>query len=423
MNSISPARRQILNVLSLEDRATPASAVYTAATQTLTITAAEGDRLVVAAVAKQPVGYITLTETQAAVNVFKGDATNQGVRNLIVKFGSVQNGDFLLDSSAKLGGNLTIVGAKSTQSVTLFGTVGGNVTYTAAPAPATTSDQFNVEPTTVIGGNLSLNLGKGSNTTRLKGGTIRGNLTLVGLSGTDRVEITDSADINVGMAASFNLGDGTNTVIGLGTHLMRVGGNFNYMGGTGNDTFNLDSSGAGLTAGIDARFVLGTPLAYDSNAVSIELLSANRNIAFIGGAGLDTIESSGLLSAGGNLTANLGNGDNSFNSNQGGIGTNTIGSNFTYVGGMNGDTVLLDNTTIGRNVSVALGDAVAGANSSFAAGTQAPGPVTVYGNVKIVDGPKDSGIFLQRMFVGGSLTVLGGSGNDNLIVDDTQVAG
>ena len=126
----------------------------------------------------------------------------------------------------------------------------------------------------------------------------------------------------------------------------------------------------------------------------------------------------------GNLTVNLGKGvQQPFDSNQGGIGTNTIGGSFTYTGGINGDTVLLDNTTIGRNVTVTLGDAVAGATSSFATGTQAQDTVTVYGNVKVTDGPKDSSIFLQRLYVGGSLNVLGGSGNDTISMDDALVAG
>ena len=56
---------------------------------------------------------------------------------------------------------------------------------------------------------------------------------------------------------AFNLGDGTNAVTGTGTHLVRVGNAFNYAGGIGNDTFDLDGSGAALDVRGDAKFTLG----------------------------------------------------------------------------------------------------------------------------------------------------------------------
>ena len=429
-HSPRPRKSPRLSLCNLEDRATPATAVYSAVTQTLTVTAATGDRLIVDAVtaSNKPTGYITVIESQASVTVFNSDNTNQGVRNLVVKFGNGNTGDFVLGSTTVLGGNLTIAGAKATQTVALFGTVGGNVVYTAAPGPmpgtlGTASDEINLEPTTVIGGNLTLGLGSGTNTVRLKGGTVRGGLTIAGGAGADRVEITASADLVVGASAAFNLGDGNNTVLGIATRQMRVGGAFTYTGGVGNDTFDLDASGAGLSVGTDARFTLGTPLGFDSNTAAFEFLSAGRNITFIGGAGADNIETSGILSAGVNLTAVLGNGANVLDSNLLGSGTNVIGGSFTYTGGMGADTVTVDNTTIGRNVSVALGEAVGGSNSFFGTGTKGPGPVTVYGNLKVTDGSGASGIFLQRLYVGGGLTVLGGAGADNVIVDDAQVAG
>ena len=412
-----------LSLVALEDRATPAVAVYSPLTQTLTVTAHEGDRLVVAGLTGKPTGYLTVTETQTTATVFNADAANQAVRNLVVRFGSVNGGDLTLESSAVLGGHLAVSGALATQSVSLFGTVGGNFLYTAAPAPYVADDTVRLEAAAVVGGNAVLNLGDGTNTAGLKGGTVRGTLTVAGGAGRDTVEMVESNDLTVGGSAAFNLGDGTNTVLGIATRQVRVGGTFTYTGGVGNDTFDLDGSGAGLTAGTDARFTLGTPVGFDANRAAFESLSVGRTVAFTGGLGSDTIEVSGALTAWTNVTVALGHGQNSFDSNLLGGATNTIGGAFTYTGGQNGDAVSLDNTTVGRGVSVALGESFGGGPSYFGIGTKGPGPVTVYGSVRVTDGSGGAGVMLNRLYVGGNLTVLAGAGADQVSVDDTNVAG
>src|SRR5262245_45821795 len=183
-----------LALCALEDRATPAVAVYSALTQTLTVTAHEGDRLIVAGIAGKPTGYLTVTETQTTSTVFNGDATNQAVRNLIVQFGSVNGGDLTVGPSTMLGGNLSVTGALATGSVSLSGTVGGNFTYIGAPNPYVSDDTINLESTAVVGGNALFNLGAGTNLARLKGGTVRGSLTLTGGAGRDTVDLVESGD-------------------------------------------------------------------------------------------------------------------------------------------------------------------------------------------------------------------------------------
>src|SRR5262245_6373366 len=257
-----------LAIQPLEDRATPATAVYSALTQTLTIAAAEGDRIVVAPIANEPTGYIQVTETQANTTVFDGAAKHQGVRNLIVKFSAVNSGALTLNADVRLGGNLSLAGAKTSQEFDLLGTVGGNVTYTAAAGAA--FDDLDIAATAHLGGNVLLGLGAGENTVRLKGGTIRGNLTIAGGAGIDRVELTSDGDINVGGSAAFNLGDGNNTVVGINIGLIRVGTNFAYTGGAGNDTFDLDGSGSTLQAGQDAKLTLGNPIAFDANLATFD---------------------------------------------------------------------------------------------------------------------------------------------------------
>src|SRR5262249_15949673 len=168
------------------DRITPATAVYSALTQTLTITAAEGDRIVVAPIPNEPTGYIHVTETQANATVFDSVTTHQGVRNLVVKFSAANSDGLTLNADARLGGKLSVAAAKTTQVLDLLGTIGGNVNYTAAVGDA--FDDLNVAATAQVGGNVALGLGAGENTVRLKGGTIRGNLTIAGGAGIGRGE-------------------------------------------------------------------------------------------------------------------------------------------------------------------------------------------------------------------------------------------
>ena len=58
------------------------------------------------------------------------------------------------------------------------------VSATAAPGLAAT-DIVNLEATAVVGGNVQLALGAGTNSTRLTGGTVRGSLSVSGTTGDD----------------------------------------------------------------------------------------------------------------------------------------------------------------------------------------------------------------------------------------------
>lgn len=416
----SPRRTTHLALQSFEDRITPATAVYSALTQTLTITAAEGDRIVVAPIPNEPTGYIHVTETQANATVFDSVTTHQGVRNLVVKFSAVNSGGLTLNADARLGGNLSVAAAKTTQVLDLLGTIGGNVNYTAAVGDA--FDDLNVAATAQVGGNVALGLGAGENTVRLKGGTIRGNLTITGGAGIDRVEVTADGDINIGGSAAFNLGDGNNTVVGINVGQIRVGTNFTFTGGAGNDTFDLDGSGTTLQAGQDAKFTLGNPIAFDANLATFEGINVGRNVTFTGGAGGDSIMISGGLLAGGSVIASLGEGTNAFDSNLLGTGANSIGVGFAYTGGGGGDSVSLDGTSIGRNVTVTLGES-GGAGQAFNAGAKGPGGVTVFGNLKVTGGGGADNIVLHRTYVGGALNVATGAGVDVVGINDTDVAG
>src|SRR6478609_7040554 len=106
-----------LAVRPLEERATPATAVYSALTQSLTVVAAQGDQLVVSALPNKPTGYLTVTETQANATVFNGDAHNQSVRILVVRFGNTTTGTLTLDATTRIGGSLVVGGGTGATTV------------------------------------------------------------------------------------------------------------------------------------------------------------------------------------------------------------------------------------------------------------------------------------------------------------------
>ncbi|HKB02487.1 MAG TPA: hypothetical protein VKD90_09715 [Gemmataceae bacterium] len=411
-----PAR---LALEHLEDRATPATAVYSPLTQTLFVTAGEGDRLTVAPVANKPVGYLTVTDTQHTATVFNSDAANQSVRNLVVKFGAAQSGGLTFNADARIGGSLKVSGATLTTIVNVLGSVGGNFLYTAAPTSG--FDHVDVESSAQVAGNMTLNLGEGDNEVCLNGGLVRGNVLVTAGAGADHVHVTYSGDVTIGGSAAFRLGDGANTLLGEGlAHTVRVGANFVYTGGAGIDQFDLDGSGTALAAGGMVRVTLGTPTAFDANVAAFEALSAGRAMSFTGGLGSDTVTVSGALSVGGGLSVALGEGTNRFDTNLLGEGTNSIARNFRYLGGAGTDTVLLDVASVGRNANVTLGE---GANQTLSVGGKGPTGVSIYGNLKVTGGSGVDNIGLQRLYVGGALTVQAGAGADAVLTDDIDVAG
>lgn len=416
--SRSPSRSVSLSLQSLEDRSTPATAAYSAATQTLTITGANTDALTVSALINKPTGYLAVANGMGTV--FSSDTNNQAVRNLVVRFNTVANGTLTVDSSVRLGGNLTVMGGTTSQLLTLAGTVGGNLTVTGTVAAA---DDVTIEATALVAGNLTLNLGAGNNFARLRAGTIRGNLAVNALAGNDTVELTATGDLTVGGSASFNLGNGTNLVQSLAlAQIFTVGTNFTFRGGTGKDTFDLDGSGIALRVGGDAAFMLSTPTGTDSNVVKFEALAVGRKATFTGGLGDDTILFTGGLVEGGNFTASLGGGHNSFEMQTPGTSTNLVGGTFTYAGGAGLDQVSVDGTTVGRGLTVNLGgtDSV---GQFFRAGAGGAGSVTVFGPAKVTAGSGDDEITLHRLYAGSSLTVAAGAGDDVVGIDDSDVAG
>src|SRR5262249_2335764 len=106
-----------LSLRALEDRVTPATAAYSALTQSLTIVAAQADQLIVSAIPNKPTGYLNVTETQAGATVFNSTVKNQSVRVLLVRFGNTNTGSLTLDATTRIGGSLNVSGGTGVTTV------------------------------------------------------------------------------------------------------------------------------------------------------------------------------------------------------------------------------------------------------------------------------------------------------------------
>jgi hypothetical protein len=415
--AIKPVRPARLNLRPLEDRSCPATFGYAAATQTLTLTGANSDLLQVEALASKPPGYVLVKEVGSGTTVFNSDTSNQSVRNLVVKFNRVNAGYLGLDNDLVLGGNLTVLGAKVNQSLYVNGGVSGNVSYTAGSPLATDSIAFLQQAE--VGGNVALGLGSGGNDVTFQTGYFGGSVSVTGGAGPDVILLGGgNSDVIIAGSAAFKLGNGENKLSASQDDPVRIGGSLTYIGGTGNDTIDLDNA-AGvnrLEVGGKATFASGA----GANSAEFDALTVGGSIAFTGGAGFDSIVVSGGLTVGGNVTIAPGNGENAFFPTPPGNLENTIGGSLIYSGGVHGDYVYLDGTTTGRNVSVALGESDVDGQFCVAGQNEA---ATVHGSLKITGSGKADGITLRSLHVGNALTVLAGGGTDVLDINDTQVAG
>ena len=82
---------------------------------------------------------------------------------------------------------------------------------------------------------------------------------------------------------------------------------------------------------------------------------------------------SGALAVTGNMAVSPGAGENTFTSNLLGGRDEHHRRRLQLPGGANGDAVSLDNTTVGRNATVALGESFGSGVASFAPGCTGPG--------------------------------------------------
>lgn len=417
------ARNCKLALHSLEERATPAAIpTYVPGNRTLTIVAGNNDQISVESPVGSPPGYLKVTELVGNTVVFDSSApAGRAVTNLIVRFDKVANGTVTVSPTTRIGGLLGVFGATGTQSVSIAGTIGGDVTYVPTKDAV---DTVAFEASTQVGGKVNVKLGNGDDSAEIKGGFFGGDVLIQGGLGGDTVRLLQDFDVRISGTATFALGNGNNNLISTGGNLLDVGKNFVYKGGTGTDTVSLRTVNGGtnsvLRTGGDMLFTLdNTPIAGGANELDLNRVTAGGKISIIGGAGSDNVEIAGDVTTGGDLSLSLLDGSNYLNTNANTNADHRIGGNFSYKGGIHYDYLYLDGATIGKGVTVDLGKS--DVTQGFEMGNYIP--VTVLGSVKIVGGNKRDTVSLHRTFIGGKLSILTAAGNDAVEIDDVLVSG
>jgi hypothetical protein len=409
-----PVKSTRLAVQRLENRCTPATASYDAITQTLTVIGADLDVVEITTSGTEPMGYLEVFD--GTNYIYDSSDNAEWVRNLVVRFDSVDTGELHLDDWVQLVGNVSIFGAKDSQQTDIDSIIGGSVRYTASDDAF---DDLEIHKRTKIGGNLNVDMKSGHNRLRLWGGLVAGNLAARMGNDNNEVEIAGTADFTVGGSVSFRLGSGSNLVEGKGAYLFEVGQSLTYVGGSGVDTF--DSGLNELRVGGNAAFSLGGAPAANSNSVTLRQADIDGNLTTIGGPQPDHLRALSELSVGGSVTAQLMDGVNTlWILNDPGL-ENRIDGSLNYLGGADRDQVLVNSTTIVKNARIALGDSSLNPQF-FRVGVNDTGETSVLGSLKVTGGADNDQITLRRLYVGKQMTLLTRGGDDTVNLDDTYVS-
>jgi hypothetical protein len=411
-----PSRLSHLCLQPLEDRCTPASAVYSSATQTLTVTAVNNDQVWITPVPGDPVGRITVTDN--ATVVFDSSTEDRTVRNLVVRFNGVDTG-WLQTTGRLVHGNFTVFGARVLQNWNSMTQIGGNVRYVGSPNGL---DNLTFWADTDIGGNFALTPGGGTNNIHLHGGNVDGNLSMIGGEDTDTVNLLAGGDYHVGGAVSIRLGEGTNEIDVAAPNLFAIGKSLTCVGGTGRDYFLFDSAAAVLQVTGNARFVLGEALPAMTNLLTLGFTSVGGNLTVKGGNGSDTIKNYKNMIVAGGFAAQLGGGQNYLNFSQFGGAANSIAGSLSYVGGPGRDQIYVDGTSIGLSARFVLGES-SDNDQLLRIGHGDSDGVQVHRSLKVTASSSDDDIGLRRLYVGRDLSLNTGDGQDQVRIDDVEVNG
>jgi hypothetical protein len=405
----SPNRLR-LALISLEDRSTPASAVYAAGT--LTITAATGDAILVALNSNNVPGFLEVTAPAAVFD----SLTTMPVSNLIVKAGLATNYTLGFGPGVALY-NLTVTGASTSTGVTLDATtrVLNKFTFTGGNGDDTVSLTNGAK----VGGHVALTLGNGVNQAQLRGGVVGGNVTISAGNGNDTVNLINNGPLTIGGSFKTNLGDGDNDFVTIGNTVVTVGRDFDYSGSGGSNNVDFAGSTADLIVGGNAALNFGATSVADLDYWLTSNLIVGGNFTVVGGSGggLYEVIWIGPTQIGGNYKLTFGNTANKVGLDYLSGMTTTIGGHMIYTSGSGTDELTLDNVTIGRNATLNLGG---GATQFAKLGTTSATPVEIAGNLTIKGGANDDLVDVVRTRVGGTTTISTFDGIDTVRIDDAD---
>ena len=224
-------------------------------------------------------------------------------------------------------------------------------------------------------GNMSIDIGDGIRTLNFSGfnNSIGGDLTVIGGTDSQTVEVGVNANFAVGGNASFDLGLGVDTVDEDGSDVS-ITGDLDFLG------VNLFENNGIMVVGGNLSFDT-TNESEDSELDNDGSLTVTGNLTYIGGDEVDDVFINDGTMIGGDLFADLGDGitagadDQDVNLTLG----SSVGGTFTVISGdsTNGDSVEMDGvTSIGGDINVDLGD---GSNTASFLGTFGGTDISYFG--------------------------------------------
>ena len=318
-------------------------------------------------------------------------------RDLLFQGGA--DGNFLSMSGTNIGRHLTVTGSNGSDLAGLsFGAVGGNVTF---------------------------KLGNGHNNPGILASSIGGNVSFVGGADTDifSLNITDdNTFVDIGGNVQVNLGNGSNSVLlaasdGSGgvNGLLTIGGSLTITGGVATDSVGVQALQNGSKINIGGNVTINLNGGDNSTALTINAAESAWNVGgslkLSGKGGIDALSTGGsinLLTVGKNLSANLGNGNNTFELR----GQTLVGRNLSIQGGTSEDHVLVTSTAAPPRIlgktSVSLGN---GTGSVDLQGFYS-------GAVAVVTGSDGDTIDLESATFLGAVSLSSGNGDDFVNIDN-----
>jgi hypothetical protein len=416
-NVMVRTRRNALNLIALEDRTNPATATFSAGT--LTIIPEQSNFITIRVNASSPFnntpGYLTAS---VGATVFFSSTVSQNVKNIVVNGSSIDN--FTLSTTAGLDLNsLSIRGSKVSTRINLNTlTLSGNFYYQGSG--------FGEDNIILLSyfckGSSTFNLGNGNDRIDTTSMSIGGNLTINGGGGEDSVFLANGEDMSIGGNATFNLGANSNRLVGNFNDTLTVGKNFTYIGGDDIDTIDFQSNSTTLQVGGNVLLQSKSAPITMLNDFRFSSIYAGGTVTYIGGASNDFLEISGPSTIGGNIGFTGYGGANKLS-----VRNAIVGGSIVQTGASGSDIFNLEETYVGKNVYASLGGDNLGGIGVFGAGMTQQVNVntnnTIGGNFTILGGINDDSIVLQRTKIGKNLTISTYAGIDQILLDDLDVFG
>jgi hypothetical protein len=336
-------------------------------------------------------GLISITGTNLADKVTIALGANKFGGNLLANLGNGNDKFSVTGTGGTLGGSLTVLSGLGNDTVSLNAGAGAAALRVGGSAAVTDAAGAN-----------KLTFGNGAGVT-----TVGGDLTVTGFGDVQLDQGKNDfvgRDVNISVATNTGPLDLNQGNLG-GSEVLTVGGSFNITGGPLSDDVAL----RGLNIGGDLSVSLGgatgknptfpakveNRLAVSSSAASVTLTSGS--LRYTGGSGTDEVDLRGGVTNG-DVTLNLGDGNDGVLLASFGAQVTTIGGDLTVNGG-NG------NIEVGSNGPTfpSANTAVIGGNANFNLGN---------GNNFVS--------FNAGGSVGGTINYLSGNGNNQLLFAGDQ---